>query len=142
MTKFNIKHIIIGIVIYLVLIQLGFIIPLFSSVSTFAVDDIRNLKCDPNSKNLPSCYDKGGLGTIKCSFDSVAKEYRFDTTYCVDTQPVKDWVKKNPIEFIRTHILFSLGVIIFLAVMLWVFSEDGRTKPSIFDKIKKFFEGN
>src|SRR3990167_9976725 len=89
--QFGLYHIIIGIVIFAVLNQTGIFPKMMSvaNIGSFAVDDIRGIQCDANSTLNPTCYDKGGLGTISCKYDSAKLGYYYDTTYCVDTEPIK-----------------------------------------------------
>lgn len=141
--KFQLYHLIIGVIIFAVLNQTGIFAGMMSAanVGFFAVDDIKGISCDANSTQNPSCYDKGGLGTISCKYDVAKKGYYYDTTYCVDTEPIKQFWVKYPWNWVRTHPVYALGGILFFALVFWVWeSEEVSRKPSMFDKIRKWFE--
>ena len=81
-----------------------------------AITDYDQIACTA-ADTPPSCYDEGGLGYIFCNADTG----KWDTTYCVNVQPVTDWLKTQPMQFVKNNIvLFAVAIgIIIIGVVVY-----------------------
>lgn len=94
-------------------------ISLGNSVFLGAIGDDypRNVKCT-DAEDCPDCMDVSTNFTIGYIFcDNPGNETLggfCDDTYCVNVQPVKEWLKKEPMQFVKNNVLFLFGVIAIL----------------------------
>lgn len=84
----------------------GFIIP----SNAQSVVDVEGKECSVNTDCKCWGTTKGatayGIGAGQCKNDIC------DMTYCIDVQPVGEYLRDHPFAWIKSHILITLGILI------------------------------
>ena len=103
--KENLKILLIGTII---LIVLG----AQDTLPKRAVADVEGQACLAD-KDCP-CWGKLVNGTESFGIGSATcdkKTLKCDTTYCIDVQPVGQYLKENPLEWVKDNIIIVFGLI-------------------------------
>lgn len=119
--KIKWNYIIWGIVLVLLLNFSAFIIP----PTAQSVADIDGKACTKDSQcpcwgtykttdATPITYEAYGLGTASCV------ENKCDVTYCLDVQPVGEWLKAHPFQWIKDNIKIAALIMVgALIIAFW-----------------------
>ena len=107
--------------IILIVLIVSIIIGIQEPAQKQAVADIEGQACSVDSDcpcwgELESGVEAFGIGTASCNENTLT----CDTTFCVDAQPVAEFVRDNPWQWLRTNplILFALIGLIVL-ILYW-----------------------
>ena len=87
-----------------------------------AVADVEGLACKTNTdcpcwgKLKDNSTEAFGIGVSTCREDVKT----CDTSFCVDVQPVGEYLKNNPFQWIKDNLVLSLGILaLLISVAFW-----------------------